>query len=985
MFFENKLIKMTKIKIAVLLIFSILLGEDINAQNEPIHPLPSGALNIQGASQYIAGNSGSPSVSIPIWNLTEGGLSVPVSLNYSTAGVKVGELPSNIGALSWQLNTGGYLAKNIRGKSDFNSTSTGVDFSWVTYNVGDYYKQSTQYADKVSSGTADGEPDVYYYAVGNYSGKFMFDNTGEILMIPNNGVKTTLTQNTTSDGVVELITPEGQTYTFSVIGYRYYNYSSYKNHVCGGLNNTTSQENFQYVLTKVSSTNGNDEIEFIYPEDSRTEEPTAYPYWSSEYSIVFSDGIGNATNIPTYLCTKLGGWDDFTPYDDSEYLKYLHQIKTRNCIVEFERNLDRVATENLPYDVYDVFIEKINIYSHNGTQGSEVLIKSFEIGLTGGNVLTSFTEIADDGEPKNPYKFEYLGTAPSARSIDEKERDYWGYYNGSVSTRNANLESCQLGMLKQVTYPEGAKLNFEYELNQEGGGLRVKQTSVTDDITSTPIVTEFDYANEDNSDDSGYSSSSVFNYQFNYGDTELYNQTGTAYNFSHFQKMQDYNGYSIESSSVSYKCITTFTGGKIEGSRQGKNGKVVSTFYHQEDYMIPIDELPLPHGVDTENEEELKFKRETNQSHFYPGPFEYYHFNYPYDLATASNLNGLPLTTKVYDKAGNLLKETSNSYDSPVLKGVSRGLKVIRQKHPDYHATSNWTRGFYTRLGLYETRYEEMQLISSTTKEYPDLDINNPVVSTTEYTYETEPEYSYLIDELKSTESNGNITKKKFTYPFEISNSLNTALIAKNIFTIPLLTEVKVNDELLSAQKVIFNEYIDNNSQSMYLPSSIQVLEGSTFVPVSHIDEYDLENGLVLQSHSEGGVNNTVLYGYNYSYVIANFINLDFTSLETVLVTLGYTIAEINEVDDSKELTIILKNIHDKVNELYPSAFVTTTIYKPLTGVETITDANGRKIHYEYDNWGRLDVVKDQNRKIIKHLKYNIKTPTTGGGGTEEN
>jgi YD repeat-containing protein len=63
---------------------------------------------------------------------------------------------------------------------------------------------------------------------------------------------------------------------------------------------------------------------------------------------------------------------------------------------------------------------------------------------------------------------------------------------------------------------------------------------------------------------------------------------------------------------------------------------------------------------------------------------------------------------------------------------------------------------------------------------------------------------------------------------------------------------------------------------------------------------------------------------------------------------------------------------------LYPisrtqGSLTTTYTYKPLIGIETITDPRGVKTTYEYDSFGRLQAIKDENDKTIENYKYHYK------------
>jgi YD repeat-containing protein len=53
------------------------------------------------------------------------------------------------------------------------------------------------------------------------------------------------------------------------------------------------------------------------------------------------------------------------------------------------------------------------------------------------------------------------------------------------------------------------------------------------------------------------------------------------------------------------------------------------------------------------------------------------------------------------------------------------------------------------------------------------------------------------------------------------------------------------------------------------------------------------------------------------------------------------------------------------------SAFLTTYVYRPLIGLLSETDVNGRTTTYSYDPFGRLSFVRDKDNNVIKRFCYN--------------
>lgn len=188
---------------------------------------------------------------LPIFTLKSRTLEVPISLNYSTSGAKVDENASWVGH-QWSLSAGGVISRVMKGLPDefdgrIGPTCSGcLDFNAKGYlntkPIVDWssLENSTDYANKkriieLASFTSltgfndgngfptglDSQPDEFYFNFGNYSGKFVFDQDGNILTIPYQNLTITKTIiNNASTGnrpkiaKFEVVTPEGTTYVF---------------------------------------------------------------------------------------------------------------------------------------------------------------------------------------------------------------------------------------------------------------------------------------------------------------------------------------------------------------------------------------------------------------------------------------------------------------------------------------------------------------------------------------------------------------------------------------------------------------------------------------------------------------------------------------------------------------------------------------------------------------------------------------------------
>lgn len=106
----------------------------------PVYPSPTASSLGKYADIPISYHTGVPNISVPLYTINEGDLSLPISLSYHAAGIRVDEISSPIG-LGWSLNAGGMISRTVNGGPDEGYTHTKAitnKAGWGWYKDGNF-------------------------------------------------------------------------------------------------------------------------------------------------------------------------------------------------------------------------------------------------------------------------------------------------------------------------------------------------------------------------------------------------------------------------------------------------------------------------------------------------------------------------------------------------------------------------------------------------------------------------------------------------------------------------------------------------------------------------------------------------------------------------------------------------------------------------------------------------------------------------------
>ncbi|WP_133242748.1 hypothetical protein [Pontibacter virosus] len=152
--------------------------------------------------------TGVPNIQIPLTELKDAGVSMPLSLSYHVASVRPNTRAGWVG-LGWNLNVGGVITRTIRGYADeqkyrSQTNAPGIGFfdqyAWLNQDDWDqphrleaYYKAFSEFQGRESEyykgPTYDIMADVFSFNFMGYSGKFMLGHDGKWKVVSDQDIK----------------------------------------------------------------------------------------------------------------------------------------------------------------------------------------------------------------------------------------------------------------------------------------------------------------------------------------------------------------------------------------------------------------------------------------------------------------------------------------------------------------------------------------------------------------------------------------------------------------------------------------------------------------------------------------------------------------------------------------------------------------------------------------------------------------------------
>ncbi|MBL7872609.1 MAG: hypothetical protein JNM78_13415 [Cyclobacteriaceae bacterium] len=825
--------------------------------------------------------SGLVNISIPLYEVRVGEISVPISLSYHTSGIKVTDRSGWVG-LGWALNTGGYISRTVMGMPD---EAVNGYFSGTTIKQPSEINTLTEpgllYLEDISKARTDTEPDIFSYNIGSHSGKVLFNQGSNFVKvsIPYDPVK-----------IKKLYAPNSLSFEAWDVQGALYKYNILEK--SSGMNDNVSTTS-GWLPSKIISSNKQDTVNFSYSMTS------GITYTDIIDKITVTDQTNNLVNNNHYT-SNTGEWTiaNVATYSEEQKLTEIKHPTGKVTFVAGEREdgwVNGVGTQKR--------LDKINIFSLDVGAGSYILIKSIKfyqsyfISTDGTNTkrlrLDSLKVLDNLGVQVQRYKFEY-NTSITLPEYKSRRRDYWGYFNNAANTslvprmtipwqsngssQNINIEIAsnnptngrepdptymQGAILKKVVYPTGGWTEFDYETNRYldvnnnlkyAGGLRVSQLRSYDGYSLAPIKQTIKYGtNESGVGRANFLLNNYF-FQNSFTDRTIFWQPGLCIWEMATARMRTFisqPNLSIEpydGSPVVYPVVTVY-----DGDETNNNGK---TIYQYSDFPDQLNAGAFQTGT--------------------PAVYSYH------------CKRGLLLSEETYKKNSSiyyLIKSTTNQYSAfPDSSKIAMGMKVFKsiisnsvgpgtfqdsdvRCQPQTYNICGPTDSYSYQYSYYNVYTGDSKLISSVDKVFDQYDVSKFVATTTNYSYG-----NYLhqqVTQSSTTNSIGELLVKSINYPHESAGTVYSEMVQKHMISYPVEETTTLNGA--SIQKITrnFQKYFND----VYQPATLyrKIGTGSNDLETS-ITGYDIKSNM-LGAISIDNVAKSYLWGYKNTVPIAEAIN----------------------------------------------------------------------------------------------------------------
>jgi YD repeat-containing protein len=407
--------------------------------------------------------AGTPSISLPLYEVHSGALVLPLTLSYHASGIRVVDRASWAG-LGWVLNAGGVITCQVRGLPDEHPNGFSHTYQQVPQRNKVSIAQNESLLQDVVDSHVDYQPDLYSYNFQGQAGSFMLGNDGSYHCLPLQPVRIQQAK----DLSFLLTDAHGVSYWFA---HQEQSYST-------GRPPASIRYTSAWYLSRVVSADKADTIRLEY----------------DSYQVSSSSLQQQHSLIASIVQITSGGYLDRSPPETySETLTITYQATWRLRRVIFRGGEVRFSTASRLDLPDDRRLTGLTVLA--GGQDTLKHLRFYHSYFDNRDRLR-LDSVATTASRLTlpPYHFTY--NTISLPDYLSGSRDHWGYYNGAppvssfkqpVTTalliprllvtrsgrktiypgadRAPNPAYVQAGLLTAITYPTGGSQHFTYEPN----------------------------------------------------------------------------------------------------------------------------------------------------------------------------------------------------------------------------------------------------------------------------------------------------------------------------------------------------------------------------------------------------------------------------------------------------------------------------------------------------------------------------------------
>lgn len=887
----------------------ILLSSALTAQDNPrpypidIIPASPNAANLQQYGDVpVSLFNGLPTISIPLMEVSDRDLSLPISLSYHASGINPEQHPGWVG-LGWSLQAGGVITRSINGAADevaIPGRTDSLQFAYYdNYDLidrTDWDSQTSLARYNFTTTIPDlaiPAPDEFRFTFMGYSGSFYLNHQGEWVVKSRQNIALSVEAEEPAPLDVctigrfikdcNRIARTLQKFTITAEDGTKYTFGGDTSSI--EFTQALGTDDAQYYSGVVSKSWYLTHIETIDGRQITLEYQAGR--WQAEQAVVTQlyDRTGSSDsqeNISRLSNPRVGSANLINPV-------YLTRITTPNAEVRFQRSITNELSYNfqkftpnplqfLPINIRDeggiptwYKLDRIQLLQKGDSVCRQYVIFEYNDD-PGERLMLKQVQVMGQQTAQSPYVFSY--NQDPLPEYNAQKQDHWGYYNGRnyfednplgtgefygradaepyYLSREAVVDSIKAGVLEQIVYPTGGTTTFTYEAHQYA------QVATNHPFSLIPVVGNLTagglrIASTTSSPGNGYP------------------DVVKTYHY-----VRDYLGGGTVSSGIlsdSANYVTEYDDGTI--TNWELTSVPVEPFLTTDGNHVTYSEVAevLADGSFTiykytNHDDEVYRDEDANATYVADDDRRW-----RYDPFTSRELERGNLLTKTMYAVGNTkVREEQYTYNSDPDRFTSF-VRYLDVKHRSFYLgeTQILDKVFDTRITAYQEYTYTPYLTSRTERTYDQQDTSRFVETVYTYQYDNPAHNQLTRTRMVDSEGGDRVTTYRYAPDFSNNEFNSDTLVARHIYT-PALLQIDSLDTDKTFQLERIHDLSAKNTAHIVLDSTITYPSGEGSRPVRVAYQYD-SAGNIVQVQKEDDLPASFVWGYNHEHPIAEVIN----------------------------------------------------------------------------------------------------------------